>query len=232
MALSSATAIIVESNRFRTSGRSTFTDPTSFPLFYNISLSEVFETCNESNARMRNNTAVSVDAENREHRDRAELEAHLSADLRALTAQSDRIGRFFAELHHLSANEFHALLHIMVGETSGTPLTAGQLRQRLGLTHSGTTYLLQRMISAGHIRRDADPSDRRKAILRYEEHGMELARAFFTHLDAANRAALAAFSDEELRTAHRVMRTLTGAMDHFRRRLTGTDGANDPASRD
>ncbi|MCZ8379968.1 MarR family transcriptional regulator [Mycobacterium sp. CPCC 205372] len=173
---------------------------------------------------------MSVDAENVEPTDRAVLEALLSADLRALTAESDRIGRMFAELHHLSANEFHALLHIMVGETSGMPLTAGQLQQRLGLTHAGITYLVRRMISAGHIRRDADPADRRKAILRYEHDGMELARAFFTHLGAANRAALAGFSDDDLRTAHQVMHTLTQAMDHFRRRLTtsaeadGSDG--------
>src|ERR1700710_1028235 len=86
---------------------------------------------------------------------RAALESLLSADLRALNAQSDQIGRFFADLHQLSATEFRALLHIMVGETSGTPLTAGHLRQRMGLTNAGITYLVRRMIAAGHIRQDA-----------------------------------------------------------------------------
>jgi DNA-binding MarR family transcriptional regulator len=89
----------------------------------------------------------------------------------------------------------------------------------MGLTNAGVTYLVRRMIAAGHIRRDADAADRRKAILRYEAHGMELARSFFTHLGAANRAAIEGFTDQELATAHRVMSTLTMAMDHFRDQL-------------
>jgi DNA-binding MarR family transcriptional regulator len=150
---------------------------------------------------------------------RATLESRLSADLRALTAQSDRIGRIFAEMHGLSSNEFHALLHIMVGESTGAVLSAGQLQQRIGLTQSGITHLVDRMITAGHIRRETDPADRRKVILRYEEHGMEVARTFFTHLGAANREAMSGLTDLELASAHKVMEALTGAMDDFSQRL-------------
>lgn len=151
--------------------------------------------------------------------DRETVESLLSADLRALTAQSDRIGRIFAEMHGLSTNEFHALLHIMVGESAGAVLSAGELQQRIGLTHSGITHLVDRMITAGHIRRDTDAGDRRKVILRYEDHGMEVARAFFVHVTAANRQAMAGLSDEELASAHKVMQTLTASMDHFSRQL-------------
>jgi DNA-binding MarR family transcriptional regulator len=154
--------------------------------------------------------------------DRRQLESQLSADLRALNAQADRIGRFFAHLHGLSATEFHALLHIMVGETSSTPLTAGDLRQRMGLTNAGVTYLVRRMTAAGHIRRDIDATDRRKVLLRYEPDGMELARSFFKHLGAANRAAMAGFTGQQLATAHEVMSTLTTSMDHFRDQLDET----------
>ncbi len=80
------------------------------------------------------------------------------------------------------------------------------------------------MIAAGHIRRETDAADRRKAILRYEPHGMELARSFFTHLGTANRAAIARFTDEELATAHQVMSTLTTSMDHFRNQLDHSSG--------
>ena len=149
------------------------------------------------------------------HRNRETIESLLSADLRALTAQSDRTGRIFAELHGLSANEFHALLHIMVAEHTGSPLTAGHLQLRIGLTHSGITHLVDRMIAAGHIRRDTDPTDRRKVILRYEEHGMYIARSFFSHLGAANRRALVGLSDQELAAAHKVMTALTASMDDF-----------------
>jgi DNA-binding MarR family transcriptional regulator len=115
------------------------------------------------------------------------LESLLSADLRALNAQSDEIGRFFADLHPLSANEFRALLHIMVGETSGTPLTTGQLQQRMSLTNAGISYLVRRMITAGHIRQVTDLTDHRKKMLRYEHHGMELARSFLPSQSGISR---------------------------------------------
>ena len=155
--------------------------------------------------------------------DRETIESLLSADLRAVTAQSDRIGRIFAEMHGLSPNEFHALLHIMVGESAGAVLSAGELQQRIGLTHSGITHLVDRMITAGHIRRDTDPTDRRKVILRYEDHGMEVARAFFVHLGAFNRRAMAGLSDEELGSAHKVMQALIASMDNFRKQLVAAD---------
>ena len=48
---------------------------------------------------------------------RVELERQLSADMRAMTARSDRVGRHFARLNEVSSSDFHALLHIMVSET-------------------------------------------------------------------------------------------------------------------
>ena len=102
----------------------------------------------------------------------------MSADMRAVTAQSDRMGRYFARQNDVSGNDFHALLHVMVAETAGTPLTMAQLRQRMDVSPAAITYLVDRMIDAGHVRREADPTDRRKALLRYEDSGMELAHAF------------------------------------------------------
>ena len=93
----------------------------------------------------------------------------MSADMRAVTAQSDRIGRYFARQHDVSGNDFHALLHVMVAETAGTPLTMAQLRQRMDVSPAAITYLVDRMIDAGHVRRESDPADRRKALLRYEQ---------------------------------------------------------------
>ena len=106
---------------------------------------------------------------------RAELERQLSADIRAITARSDRVGRHFARVNEVSSNDFHALLHIMVSETAGVPLTLAQLRQRMDVSPAAITYLVDRMIAAGHIRREPDPEDRRKWLLRYQENGMSLA---------------------------------------------------------
>jgi DNA-binding MarR family transcriptional regulator len=153
---------------------------------------------------------------------RSALESQMAADVRALTAESDQIGRYFAARHDVSANDFRALLHVMVAETAGTPLTAGELRAQMGLSAAAITYLVDRMLASGHLLRESDPADRRKVILRVAEHGMTVARGFFTPLAAQTRAALSGFSDAELASAHRVFGALVDAMRAFRHELDAT----------
>jgi DNA-binding MarR family transcriptional regulator len=164
--------------------------------------------------------------------DRPELEKLMSADMRAVTAQSDRIGRYFARQHDVSGNDFHALLHVMVAEDAGTPLTMAQLRQRMDVSPAAITYLVDRMIDAGHVRRESDPGDRRKALLRYENSGMELARGFFTPLGIHLRAALADLPDKDLLAAHRVITAMIAAMSTFESELVTqqTNSSTAPAS--
>lgn len=152
---------------------------------------------------------------------RAELEKLMSADMRAITAQSDRIGRHFARQHDVSGSDFHALLHIMVAETAGTPLTLAQLRQRMDVSAAAITYLVDRMIDAGHVRREPDPSDRRKALLRYEESGMALAHAYFSRLGVHLRSTIADLPDNDLTAAHRVFTAMITAMSTFESEFVG-----------
>lgn len=108
--------------------------------------------------------------------DREMLEAEIAADVRAMNAESDQIGRLFASRHDVAANDFRALLYVMVAETEGRPLTAGELRKRMGMSGAAITYLVERMIVSGHFLRESDPKDRRKVILRVAEHGVSVAR--------------------------------------------------------
>ena len=168
-----------------------------------------------------------------EHADREALESLMSEDLRALTAETDRIGRVFAGSNSITPNDFHALLHIMVAEAAGTPLSSGDLRRRMGVSGAAVTYLVERMITAGHIRRDGDPSDRRKVLLRYEPNGSALAHAFFGTLAAHLRVAMADLGSEDLAMAHRVFDTLMDGMCRFQadlaaRRVDGPRGEPPP----
>lgn len=153
--------------------------------------------------------------------DRAALEAQLAADVRALSAQSEQIGRVFAARHDVSAGDFRALLYVMVGETAGVPLTAGDLRRAMGTSAAAITYLVERMIASGHLRRESDPADRRKVILRVADHGMGVARGFFSPLAEHTTAALAALPDSDLAAAHRTFTALVEAMGAFRADLDG-----------
>ncbi|MGO4441796.1 MarR family winged helix-turn-helix transcriptional regulator [Mycobacterium sp. 2YAF39] len=156
--------------------------------------------------------------------DRDALESMIAADVRAMNAESDQIGRHFAGRHDVSANDFRALLHIMVAESAGTPLTAGELRRRMGMSGAAITYLVERMIASDHLLRESDPADRRKVILRVADNGMDVARGFFTPLAEQTRIALAGLSESELRAAHRTFTALIDAMHAFRAQLDATTG--------
>jgi DNA-binding MarR family transcriptional regulator len=151
--------------------------------------------------------------------DRDELEVMIGADVRAMSAESDQIGRVFAGVHDLAANDFRALLHIMVADDAGRPLTAGELRARMGVSGAAITYLVERMIASGHVKRETHPDDRRKVVLRYDDHGMTVARAFFTPLAEHTNRALAGLSDADLVAAHRTFSALIDAMTEFRSSL-------------
>lgn len=155
--------------------------------------------------------------------ERVRLEALIAADARALTAESDQLGRVFAAVHQLGPSDFRALLHILVAETAGAPLTSGELRHRMGLSAAAITYLVERMINSGHIRRDTHAEDRRKVILRYSDPGLDTARSFFTPLGMHTRAALDDVSDADLAAAHRVFTALIAAMRHFQSELGSPD---------
>lgn len=151
-----------------------------------------------------------------EHLDgRAELESLISADLRALTSESDQIGQLFAASQDVRIADFNALLHIMVAETAGAPITSGELRNRMGLSGAAITYMVDRLIESGHIRRESHPADRRKVVLRYAPAGLDTARSFFTPLRRHTHAALAGLPDAELAAAHRVFTALITAMRAF-----------------
>ncbi|ABM11522.1 MULTISPECIES: MarR family winged helix-turn-helix transcriptional regulator [Mycolicibacterium] len=158
--------------------------------------------------------------------DRVALEASIAVDVRALTAESDRIGHRFAGLHALTPNDFRALLHVMVAENAGTPLTAGELRNRMGTSGAAITYLVERMNASGHLRRESDPRDRRKVMLRVADHGMDVAREFFTPLSDHVHEGLAGLPDGDLAAAHRVFTALIDAMSTFRAALGADSGGS------
>ena len=151
--------------------------------------------------------------------ERVLLEALIVADARALTAESDQVGRAFAAVHRVRPSDFRALLHILVAENAGAPLTSGELRQKMGLSAAAITYLVERMINSGHIRRDSHAEDRRKVILRYSDPGLATARSFFTPLGTHTRAALNGVQDADLTAAHRVFTALIDALRNVQEEL-------------
>ena len=160
---------------------------------------------------------------------RAALEQQISAHLRVMTAESEQIGRSFAVVHDVRPPDFRALLHVMVAETAGAPVTSGELRQRMGLSGAAITYLVDRMMASGHITRESDPGDRRKVILRYSDSGLATARAFFAPLGTHTREAMQDLPDADLSAAGRVFAALIEAMRRYQADLESWKPPEQPA---
>lgn len=163
---------------------------------------------------------------------RAESESRIAAELRSINSQNDSIGRSFATAHGIGTTDLHALLHVMLAETAGKPLTPSNVSDRLGISNAAVTHLVDRLLESGHLRREPDLKDRRKVILRYEERGMDVAREFFAPLRQHMHTAFTEFSDAELETAHRVLAATSSALDSFQSELShnGTRPATSPST--
>lgn len=100
------------------------------------------------------------------------------------------------------------------------PLTAGQLAQLTGLTPGAVTGLVDRLERAGYVRREPDPTDRRRVRIvpaadRYPDYGdvfIELAkemRAFMAKYDERELAAIADYVQNTIEVLQRQTRRLS-----------------------
>jgi DNA-binding MarR family transcriptional regulator len=133
--------------------------------------------------------------------------------LRRYGTDSARLGHLFAERHHLQAADLRALVAIMSAEGNGTPLTAGQLREHLGLSSGGTSLVIDRLERARHVRRVRDhPTDNRIVHLRYTEQGMATGLAFFGSLGDQANAILDQFSPDNLHVIQTFITAMASSM--------------------
>lgn len=94
----------------------------------------------------------------------------------------------------LSATEHKALGLI----TRTGPVTATQLAQHTGLTPGAVTGLVDRLEDAGHVRRDPDPTDRRRILVSaVTGHDTALAEVF-AELSREMGAFMAKYDQQEL----------------------------------
>src|SRR5262245_27946559 len=78
------------------------------------------------------------------------------------------------------------------------PLTAGELADLTGLTTGAITGVIDRLEGVGFVRREEDPLDRRRVIVRVLPKCHREAGRLFTSLAAAMAELSARYSDREL----------------------------------
>lgn len=140
--------------------------------------------------------------------------------LRDYGTESTRLAQVFAAIHHLQTADLHALVAIMTADRGGTPLTPRVLRDHLGLSSGGTSYVIDRLEKAGHVRRSReDTRDNRVVHLRSTDQGMATARSFFGPLGVLIKAVLDTFDGPDLEVIERFITaaadTVTAHLDHL-----------------
>jgi DNA-binding MarR family transcriptional regulator len=110
------------------------------------------------------------------------------------------------------------------------PATAGQLADVLGLTTGAVTGVIDRLVGAGYVVRDTDPSDRRRVIVRPVDERMLRLDEVYAPLVALLERALEPVSDSTLSMLLYFQQRAGAAMEQETARLraeqaSGTGGA-------
>ena len=148
------------------------------------------------------------------------MRAELVRLLQRHAVEAMRLGRAFAESHGLHPTDWTALLAVAQADRVGTPLTPGELGERLGMSSGATTAVLDRLERVGHVRRVRDERDRRRLTLHRGENAQALFTAFFDPLDAAMDTLLVGYTALELAAVQRFLADVVGHVSDRRRRLT------------
>lgn len=137
--------------------------------------------------------------------ERKTMVKHLSHCVRNLLVERELLAQRFAFDNGLSSTDFRALIHIAESELNKQPLAAGGLRDRMNMSAGAATYVVDRLVNTGHVRRESDPGDRRKVVLRQTTEGDRTSHEFFAAIEQRNRRALGDVPLVDLETTERVI---------------------------
>jgi DNA-binding MarR family transcriptional regulator len=129
-----------------------------------------------------------------------------------LHAHHQVIGTLDRELrqqHDLAFAEYDVLLRL--ARAPGRRLRMSDLADRVLLSPSGLTRLVDRLEGKGFVDREPDPSDGRVALASLTSRGLrELRKAAGTHLRGIRRHFTGRLSDPQLRTIATGLETIAG----------------------
>jgi DNA-binding MarR family transcriptional regulator len=98
--------------------------------------------------------------------------ARVGRQLRQIAALSRRFENQLSEALEVNRTDLRAMEHLM----REGPLSPGALATRLELTSAAGTQVVDRLVAAGHVRRDRAADDRRQVIVSPVDASVERAR--------------------------------------------------------
>jgi DNA-binding MarR family transcriptional regulator len=147
------------------------------------------------------------------------LRDRITDHLRRYGTEASRVVDTFAKTHAMHPTDLQALVLILNAERQGAPATPGQLRQMLDLTSGAVTGAVDRLVRAGHVRREADPEDRRQVRLYHASEGRQLGQEFFGPLGQRVEATMSGYDEQQLQLIEHFLEAVAEAMVEHRRSL-------------
>jgi DNA-binding MarR family transcriptional regulator len=80
----------------------------------------------------------------------------------------------------------------------GGACSAGELAKATGLTTGSTTALIDRLVNAGYVVREADPNDRRRQIVRLQKESIQPIMAVYAPMQAEMFKLWSSYSNKDL----------------------------------
>ncbi|TWD75403.1 DNA-binding MarR family transcriptional regulator [Kribbella amoyensis] len=115
-----------------------------------------------------------------------EMPQYVSAAVRFQIAVADQLGMPLTDVHAIGA-----LLEL-------GPSGARQLADLMGLTTGAVTRLLDRLERAGYVRREPDPTDRRRILVHVVPERLDDIAEYYRSMDDRWRKQVAQYSDDQL----------------------------------
>lgn len=107
---------------------------------------------------------------------------------------------------HRSGSELsHAQYGLLFGLREHDQLSSSELAYAANLSPASATEMLDGLLAAGLVRRERSEQDRRVVLISLTDRGRQLVEERRKRYEPRWKAALAEFSDEELRTAAAVL---------------------------
>lgn len=111
--------------------------------------------------------------------------------------------------HDLSFSEYDVLLRL--ARAPGRALRMTEVADRVLLSPSGLTRLVDRLVAKGLVTRQSDPSDARGALAHLGDEGMaELRKAARTHLRGIREEFTGRLSEDQLRDVADALEVVVG----------------------
>jgi DNA-binding MarR family transcriptional regulator len=125
--------------------------------------------------------------------------------LRAVTVGLNLFAARFAQDNGLHPTDLRAIINLLDAEREGLPATPGWLGESLRLNSASVTALVDRLERLGHVRRERDPSDRRRVLLTVTPEAKAVGWAFFGPLMARLLDTMREYREDELTVIHRFL---------------------------